>query len=169
AILYFDYAITFGAEVERFWKARFSPLSFVFYLNRYLSFFVHIPVIYEFYWAHTHSLHMYHQILAGVTQVIVAGLQIFRIHALYNEHRSITLFLFTFCVVGCVISGWSIAQTWQHPSLNHKYSRKDLPDIAVIWAIMLAFDLAVFALTISRIAVIGPKWRGSLFTLSSRW
>ncbi len=33
---------------------------------------------------------------------------------------------------------------------------------------MLAFDVAVFALTISRIAAIGPKWRGTLFTLFLR-
>lgn len=73
---------------------------------------------------------MYHQILAGVTQVIVAGkcecdslwlvdtntnacapgLQIFRIHALYHDRRSILLFLGAFCAVGCAICGVSRAE-----------------------------------------------------------
>ncbi|KAM5538874.1 hypothetical protein V8D89_007596 [Ganoderma adspersum] len=186
AILYFDYAVTFDAEVERFWKARFSSPSFVFYLNRYLSLFGHIPVIYQFYWANEQSVcskvQMYHQILAGLTQVIVAGLQIFRIHALYHDRRSIVLFLTAFCIVGCAISGWSLAQTWQQPTVNYTYSRKDFPGVgcdfslsetqglylAVIWAITLAFDFSVFVLTMSRIAPIASKCRGTLFTLFLR-
>ncbi|EJF55882.1 hypothetical protein DICSQDRAFT_175407 [Dichomitus squalens LYAD-421 SS1] len=51
-ILYFDYTLTYSAEVERFWKGRFSFASFIFYFNRYLALFGHIPVLYEFYGTH---------------------------------------------------------------------------------------------------------------------
>ncbi|TBU51490.1 hypothetical protein BD310DRAFT_953238 [Dichomitus squalens] len=167
AILYFDYALTLGREVERFWKGRFALASFVFYLNRYLSLTGHIPVIYEFYWVDDQSvsiLPMYHQMLAGVTQVIVGGLQLFRVRALYGGARSVTLFLFALCVVGCAISGWSISKTWTTPSLL----KKSVPDLAVVWVTILVFDLAVFALTVCRIVRIRPKLRGSLFTVLLR-
>ncbi|KAI1783359.1 hypothetical protein LXA43DRAFT_1187057 [Ganoderma leucocontextum] len=49
AILYYDYTLTFGMEVNRFWKGRLSFASFVFYFNRYLVLFGHMPVLYEFY------------------------------------------------------------------------------------------------------------------------
>ena len=113
------------------------------------------------------KVQMYHQILAGLTQVIVAGkckcgalwpaetypdvcvsgLQIFRIHALYHGQRSIVLCLTAFCTVGCAISGvsrvgpsahlklthgpwqWSLARTWQQPTVNYTYSRKGFPGV----------------------------------------
>ncbi|PIL26040.1 hypothetical protein GSI_11794 [Ganoderma sinense ZZ0214-1] len=59
-ILYFDYVITFGTEVERFWATRFSSPSSVFYLNRYLSLFGHIPIVYQFYEAHDQSVECKH-------------------------------------------------------------------------------------------------------------
>ena len=49
AVLYFDYSLTFGDEVERFWMRKFSPAAFGFFLNRYLSVLGHIPVMYEFF------------------------------------------------------------------------------------------------------------------------
>ena len=58
AVLYFDYALTFGMEVERFWKREFSTASFGFFLNRYLAVFAHIPIIYEFFGPQTPSVRM---------------------------------------------------------------------------------------------------------------
>lgn len=48
-ILYYDYALTFSVEVDRFWKGRLSFATLIFYFNRYLVLFGHIPVLYEFY------------------------------------------------------------------------------------------------------------------------
>jgi hypothetical protein len=48
-ILYYEYALTFSMEVERFWAQRFSWASFFFYLNRYLSLLGHIPVTMEYF------------------------------------------------------------------------------------------------------------------------
>ncbi|KAK0473746.1 hypothetical protein IW261DRAFT_675606 [Armillaria novae-zelandiae] len=51
SILYYDYALTFGLEVSRFWVHRgFSWAAFFFYLNRYLGIFGHIPVVVENFW-----------------------------------------------------------------------------------------------------------------------
>jgi hypothetical protein len=48
-ILYYEYALTFSMEVERFWPQRFSWASCFFYLNRYLSLLGHIPVTMEYF------------------------------------------------------------------------------------------------------------------------
>lgn len=41
-------------EVERFWKTkRFTWAVFFFYLNRYLTLFGHLPVIFEYFWYST--------------------------------------------------------------------------------------------------------------------
>ena len=45
-ILYYDYALTFSREVESFWPHQ-NPVGFVssiFFLNRYVAIFGHIPI-----------------------------------------------------------------------------------------------------------------------------
>ncbi|KAG6905712.1 hypothetical protein DXG01_001159, partial [Tephrocybe rancida] len=51
-ILYYDYALTLPAEIDRFWTSRtISWVSVFYYLNRYLTLFGHIPVMLQDYWA----------------------------------------------------------------------------------------------------------------------
>lgn len=48
AILYYDYALTFAREVEHFWPSPYrtgSWVSVIFFLNRYLAIFGHIPIL----------------------------------------------------------------------------------------------------------------------------
>jgi hypothetical protein len=50
ALLFYDYILTFGWEVSRYWG---SPLTFptvLFYLNRYGTTLGNIPVIFEYFW-----------------------------------------------------------------------------------------------------------------------
>ncbi|TBU26978.1 hypothetical protein BD311DRAFT_761376 [Dichomitus squalens] len=180
-ILYFDYTLTYSAEVERFWKGRFSFASFIFYFNRYLALFGHIPVLYEFYGTHKQEVsllcsrvQMYHQLLAGITQVIVAGLQLFRIHALYHGNRRITSALSCLCLVCCAISAWAVSQAWHQPSGDKTMA--GIPGVgcdltmteaqgkylSFVWASVLAWDTTVFALTVYRVLGSGSRWRGSL-------
>ncbi|KAH0589999.1 hypothetical protein H2248_000180 [Termitomyces sp. 'cryptogamus'] len=50
-LLYYDYALTLPAEIDRFWSTRsLSWTSTFFYLNRYLSLFGHIPAIVRDFW-----------------------------------------------------------------------------------------------------------------------
>ena len=51
AILYFDYLLTLVAEVERVWTSgRLNWAIGLFYVNRYVTIFGHIPVLLEFLW-----------------------------------------------------------------------------------------------------------------------
>ncbi|RPD77000.1 hypothetical protein L226DRAFT_521662 [Lentinus tigrinus ALCF2SS1-7] len=183
ALLYYDYTLTVGAEIERFWYRSWSVVSFGFFLNRYLSLLGHIPVMYELYASMSQSLcfelQKYHQVLAGVTQVVVGALQVFRIYALYSGNRRVLFLLLGMIAIGCVISGWAICQTWRsdHSDVGSisgrigcdlTMSQTQGQYLAAVWACILVFDFVVFVLTLYRVLKIGRKWRGSLFTLMLR-
>ena len=48
-ILYYDYTLTFSREVESFWphQNRVGFVSFIYFLNRYVAIFGHIPVVFR--------------------------------------------------------------------------------------------------------------------------
>ncbi|KAJ8073374.1 hypothetical protein PM082_011648 [Marasmius tenuissimus] len=50
-LLYYEYIITFGAEVSRIWAhTSFNAPTVIFYLNRYVAVFGHIPIVLEYFW-----------------------------------------------------------------------------------------------------------------------
>ena len=50
-ILYYDHALTLHMEIQRFWnRGSFKWGTFFFFLNRYLAFLGHIPVIVQYFW-----------------------------------------------------------------------------------------------------------------------
>lgn len=54
AILIYEYFLTFVYEVQRFWRVgRLNWASGLFYANRYLALFGHIPVMIEYFWSST--------------------------------------------------------------------------------------------------------------------
>ncbi|KAG6907218.1 hypothetical protein DXG01_009874 [Tephrocybe rancida] len=101
AILYYDYALTLPAEIDRFWSTRtISWVSGFYYLNRYLTLFGHIPVMVQQYWAFEGP---------SVTQAIVGILLIMRTYALYDRSLRVLLFILT-CALAAIIFGmWSVA------------------------------------------------------------
>ncbi|TBU51489.1 hypothetical protein BD310DRAFT_834222, partial [Dichomitus squalens] len=104
-ILYYDYALTIGAEVERFWMRRQSLVSLIFFLNRYLALIGHVPMIYELFWVNDTSntscgtLHVYQEPLIVAIQTVIGVLQLFRTYALYNQSRRVLSFL---CAYGLI-------------------------------------------------------------------
>ncbi|KAJ7270447.1 hypothetical protein C8J57DRAFT_976682, partial [Mycena rebaudengoi] len=49
AILLYDYALTLGREVARYWGTRLTWGSFCFYLNRYIAIFGTIPIVVQYF------------------------------------------------------------------------------------------------------------------------
>ncbi|GLB40565.1 hypothetical protein LshimejAT787_0804360 [Lyophyllum shimeji] len=131
-ILYYDYALTFSMEVERFWCTRsLSWASAFFYLNRYLVLFGHIPVMVQYYWDTQRSdseklpgrittelnsitpfrcsaLSLSHQYFAVAIQVIVGILLIMRTYALYGRKTWVLLCLCTCALAVIVYGAWSV-------------------------------------------------------------
>lgn len=57
-ILYYDHASTLQMEIERFWnRGPYTWPTFFFFLNRYLAFLGHFPVIIESFWTSTDIQH----------------------------------------------------------------------------------------------------------------
>ncbi|KAI9068858.1 hypothetical protein FKP32DRAFT_1671903 [Trametes sanguinea] len=178
-ILYYDYVLTFSEEVARYWGTRMSSMSLLFFVNRYLSLIAHIPIIVEFYWADSNSLYGYHQLLSGVTQVIVGVMQLVRTYALYGKSRRVLLSLFMLCGAGCLVSAWAVAMAWEagrtqaprHPSVQTQaergvcdltMSRIQGQYLAAVWASVLIFDAVVFTLTAVQVLRDGKPWPGGL-------
>ena len=45
ALLYYDHMLTFPDEIKLIWCQRFSVISLLFVINRYLAFVCYIPVL----------------------------------------------------------------------------------------------------------------------------
>ncbi|KAI0744770.1 hypothetical protein C8Q76DRAFT_701077 [Earliella scabrosa] len=191
AILYYDYFLTLGAEIERFWKRpKLTLAAFGYYLNRFLSLLGHIPVIYEFYGTHTQSrcstLQVYHQLLAGVTQLIVGALQIYRVYALYESSRRVLYTLVSLAAVACITSAWAISQAWKlghsagdadRSGVRERVDQRDCDlrtseiqgkYLAIVWGTILVCDAVIFVMTVYRVLQVQRRWPGSLFTLMVR-
>ncbi|RPD77003.1 hypothetical protein L226DRAFT_357034 [Lentinus tigrinus ALCF2SS1-7] len=110
ALLYYDYALTFGAEVGRFWrfrKGRPSWGTIGFFLNRYLSILGHIPVIWEFFGSEAYSVFALPGVSSDAGGRFIVALQISRVYALYNGSRKVLCSLICLSIVVFAISGVS--------------------------------------------------------------
>ncbi|KAI0754216.1 hypothetical protein C8Q80DRAFT_1216364 [Daedaleopsis nitida] len=144
-ILYYDFLLTISAEVERFWKGRFSWVSIVFLANRYLSALSHIPVVFQFF--------------AILPDPIC--------------DRRVVFFLVIILVIGGGLSVWTILTTvrnHQHDSTVIQTSagagRRSY--YAVTWGVMLIFDAVVFVLTLARTVKVAIWWHRGFFYLILR-
>ncbi|EPQ50716.1 hypothetical protein GLOTRDRAFT_133818 [Gloeophyllum trabeum ATCC 11539] len=135
ALLYYDYTLTFEIEVDRFWTPKFTSASYLFYLNRYLGIFGHIPVILQLFRAFSNKtlvissclaagperfprciqLQSYHQILSVVVQVVVGTCLIVRTYALYERARWVLWFLCSLALGVIAVGCWAITGKHTNP------------------------------------------------------
>ncbi|KAI1794503.1 hypothetical protein LXA43DRAFT_995301 [Ganoderma leucocontextum] len=159
SLLFYDYCLTLGIEIEHFWKrARVSAVSTLFVLNRYLSLLGQIPIIVEYFVILPPLLQMYHQFYAILNQAIVGLILIFRTYALYNRNKYVMMGLVALglaLVAATLISGnvkttptGSDVQS-DEPSLvgcNHSMTAEQ--GNAVGWIAMICMDTTIFILTL---------------------
>ncbi|KAJ7624786.1 hypothetical protein FB45DRAFT_924211 [Roridomyces roridus] len=170
-LLYYDYFLTLGAEVERYWWNGWSWPTILFFLNRYVNVFGTILVAFQYFWTTEStphkiqicsSLHSYHQYFAIVTQVIVGLMLILRTYALYERDKRILTFLLllTLAVIGvgvwAVVAGPSSSSDEIIPTL-HQYigcsssvTKSQALGLVAAWGGMGVFDCAIFFLTLYR-------------------
>ncbi|TFK49497.1 hypothetical protein OE88DRAFT_1663120 [Heliocybe sulcata] len=160
SILYYDYALTFRIEIDRFWIPRFTWASFLFYLNRYLGIFGHIPVALQLF--DDFSSEAYHQIFSVVVQVIVGACLIMRTYALYGRSKRILWFTCGFALSVIIFGAWAITGKHTDPQpidgigCNTTLSADQGLHLAIAWAGMTGFDATIFILTVLR-AVRAPR------------
>jgi len=169
-ILYYDYALTLPAEVDRFWSKRHISWGLaLFYGNRYLSLFGHIPVIYQYFQYFLDArgsnsnkicsiLCSYHECLSVTIQIIVGVFLVIRTYALYNRNKKV---LTLTCVCGFAVlafGAWSVisehgsSEDAELPQINCPLPMKynDAIHMAAVWTAVLSFDVLIVALTLYR-------------------
>ncbi|KAF9029125.1 hypothetical protein BDZ89DRAFT_1065648 [Hymenopellis radicata] len=185
-ILYYDWIITFGLEVERIWLHRdFSVGVLGFYINRYVGIFGHAVIIVEYFWtgfppnkeAVCHQMQRFHQYFALFVQLVVATMLIMRTYALYERSRKV-LFLqvsvaFAVVAIGCysIISGKKTALV--HLVLPYVgcpagLSKDAAYRLGAAWTGMLVFDVLVFYLTLRKALILNRRGGVNLLTVLLR-
>ncbi|EED80452.1 predicted protein [Postia placenta Mad-698-R] len=114
SIFYYDYILTFSTEYVRVWRGPKPTGSWLFYVNRYLTFFGDIAVnvgnFYNFKTAKScDDYALYRQILLIGAQVVVCIILCLRIYALYNRSKAILV-----GVVGTGATLMALAVTWKN-------------------------------------------------------
>jgi len=166
-VLYYDYALTFSMEVQRFWTQRtFSWALFFFYLNRYLSLLGHLPVIVEYFASGISEapnvcghLQTYHQYFSIVAQLVVGVLLIMRVYALYNRSRPVLVFMCT--VAACVVAFgcWVIMSGKKTPPMQRlttdigcvePLTKTEANRFTAAWGALLLSDFILFCMTLAK-------------------
>ncbi|KAF9264601.1 NUP-domain-containing protein [Marasmius fiardii PR-910] len=119
-LLYYEYFLTFEAEATRMWTQRtLTTPTLIFYINRYVAFFGHLPMIVQHFWTAApseykwmrslpqicRSLQTYHQYFALLLQIMVAVMLIFRTYALYERNKKV-LIVMVLCTVVAIMNGF---------------------------------------------------------------
>ncbi|KAJ7466786.1 hypothetical protein B0H11DRAFT_2047661 [Mycena galericulata] len=173
-ILLYDYALTIGQEVERYWGNSLTWGGGLYYLNRYSTIIGTIPVFVEYLLTTDdpgkdsvcEGFRSYHQYFTLLSQLFVCTILITRTYALY-ERNKIVLGVMALITLGG--AGFALAMMLTgtaSDALPPRLQAFGCPS-PTSRSSMLLFDVMIFALTVfkaRRYSTLG----GSLFTVLVR-
>ncbi|KAJ7460058.1 hypothetical protein B0H11DRAFT_2058636 [Mycena galericulata] len=183
-ILLYDYALTIGLEVERYWGTTLTWGGGLYYLNRYSALIGTIPVFVEYLLTTDDpgkdsvcdGFQSYHQYFALLSQLLVAVILITRTYALYEQNKIVLGFMVVI-TLGATGFGVAMALTGStSDTLPQRLQSIGCPSptdhssnlrTAAAWSGMLVFDVMIFALTMFKARRYSTR-RGSLFTVLVR-
>ncbi|OCH91426.1 hypothetical protein OBBRIDRAFT_792257 [Obba rivulosa] len=160
-MLFYDIALTFGDEVEKIWKQRFTGATFLWFMNRYISPLGYIVVIVSFNdpkWHGPACNHyvLYPEALKIVTASAVGAIFILRLYSIYSRNNKI-LVGFTVLLLaelGTKIWAFTDGAALQLPPgfVGCILTGKSAPGKRIVytWVAELVFDSAVFFATLYR-------------------
>ncbi|KAI0790370.1 hypothetical protein C8Q75DRAFT_806301 [Abortiporus biennis] len=180
-ILYYDYILTLPTEINLYWQPilstiglrsnlltsgrrdlKFSLLTALFFITRYLAIFGHIPVGIEVFWP-KHD------------PILVGFLLIIRTYALYNRSKRILWLILSTAFVVIVVGCWSIIQTGPKAlpipidiGCDPRISASAGHALAIAWSGMLGFDILIFFLTIYKAISARSNGRRTLLDILLR-
>jgi len=160
-MLFYDIALTFGDEVEKIWKQRFTGATVLWFMNRYLSPLGYIVIIVSFNdpnWGKAACNHyvLYPEALKIVTASAVGAIFILRLYSIYSRSNRI-LIAFTLLLLaelGTKIWAFTDGTALQLPPglVGCILTGKSAPGKRIVytWVAELVFDSAVFFATLYR-------------------
>ncbi|KAL0570937.1 hypothetical protein V5O48_011021 [Marasmius crinis-equi] len=175
-LLYYEYLITFEAEVTRIWAhTTLNTPTVIFYLNRYVTLFGHIPIVVQYFWTAPGS-DFKREYYAVLIQIMVGVMLIARTYALYERNKKILTGLVLFTVGAIIHGGWAVYTAKSDERHEDPVPYIGCPSsvgaslgerLAAAWLGMLIFDTIVFILTLYKALRIG-RVRGNLLPLLVR-
>ncbi|KLO06239.1 hypothetical protein SCHPADRAFT_946246 [Schizopora paradoxa] len=169
-MLFYDIFITFGDEVEKIWKQRFTVATVLWFMNRYISPLGYIVIIVSFHdpdWSKSRCNRyvLYPEALKIVTAAAIGVIFILRLYSIYG--RSVIIL----GVISCLLLAELGVKIWSFTdgtSVNLPpglvgcilTGRDNSGDRFVFtWVAELIFDTAIFVATFSRTLVIYKRHR----------
>ncbi|KAI0071035.1 hypothetical protein K474DRAFT_1607570, partial [Panus rudis PR-1116 ss-1] len=173
AILYYDWLLTLCDEVRLYWQHPFSLTSFFYYLNRYTSLIAHMPIAVEFYLdlseevRQSLTLHFRHE-----TDCTTSALLTIRTYALFGRSQVLLRCIIIYIVLAFGVALWALLQAQQLPNipydLNASLTLIFILDLSLVLSLSMAFDIAIFFLTLYKCLKIAKTTRSSLISLMMR-
>ncbi|KAL5521018.1 hypothetical protein ACEPAG_8940 [Sanghuangporus baumii] len=168
-MLYFDILITFGDEVERIWKQRFTFATVLWFMNRYLSPLGYVVVIASFQMNWPKSVCeryvLYPEILKVFTAAAIGVIFILRLYSIYGGSMVILVSFSVLLVAELAVKIWAFTDGTSvnlPPGLVGCVltGRGNSNDRFVFtWVAELVFDSIVFIATLSRTLIIYRRHR----------
>ncbi|KZV61748.1 hypothetical protein PENSPDRAFT_284329 [Peniophora sp. CONT] len=166
-ILYYDYLLTLGDEIENYWPPRrpLTWLSGLFLGTRYLTLLGFVPIVVTMVWGTETAVRkcgpvqLYHSFLEILLQIPVGLLCLLRVYALYSKDRRILwgltlsgLILLAIAIYFVTtLNGHAPAYFWSSaPLCGNSRTADDGIRFAACWSAVLVFDFLVFLLTAVR-------------------
>ncbi|KAA1473572.1 hypothetical protein DENSPDRAFT_280788 [Dentipellis sp. KUC8613] len=173
-ILYYDHLLTFSAEVRLFWsRRRLSWPSALFFINRYGALLGHVLcIIGEFMYSDNDevcfTLHEFYQLYVGFLQLVIFGLCIMRVSAIYNHNRLVIGYLLVVVLASIALYCWFYASGLHQGAqllrgrdvvgCHLMFPQSQGARLAVPWFGVLFFDCSIFVLTTAKAFRIGRQY-----------
>ncbi|TBU55118.1 hypothetical protein BD310DRAFT_714735 [Dichomitus squalens] len=160
-MLFYDITITFGDEVERIWKQRFTGATVLWFLNRYLSPLGYIVIIVSFQdpnWSKAACQHyvLYPEVLKVFTTTAVGIIFILRLYSIYAKSNTVLYGFTTLLALELAVKIWAFTDgtMLQLPPgfVGCILTGRSAPGDRLIytWVAELVFDSCVFFATLYR-------------------
>ncbi|KAF8229370.1 hypothetical protein L208DRAFT_1016555, partial [Tricholoma matsutake] len=179
-LLVYEYFLMFSREVERFWNSQRPTWPVVFFfLNRYLTLFGHVPIVFETLWysTATNKLTAYSQYFVVVVQIVVSALMIMRTYALYERSRGVLALLLGVAIGVIIVACWCLFtgngndETKDYFLITGCSSPINDPlslGFGGAWGGMLVFDVLIFIMTVFKSFMLRQRCGTGLLALVLR-
>ncbi|KAJ7131497.1 hypothetical protein C8R43DRAFT_1133724 [Mycena crocata] len=192
ALLFYDYFLTLGWESSRYWGAKASWPTVLFFLNRYGTLLGNVPVVIQAFWTapvSTNKISMYtafsnglyfdpHPYFIIIIQIIVGVMLILRTYALYQRSKRVLSLLVVFSAGVIGVGVWStvFSGTAGNPGADlplyigctYEITKPQSVGLVIAWAAMGVFDCLIFFLTLYRALSQRHRTRLPLLTVLLR-
>ncbi|KIK52290.1 hypothetical protein GYMLUDRAFT_265491 [Collybiopsis luxurians FD-317 M1] len=160
--LYYDHLLTLDAEVRLIWTRPKNMSRYLFFINRYLSFFGNIVSAVSLFStslsvSRCRSFELFHEIFLTFTQGLVTSLLTLRVYALYGCNKIFLSVVLGLIVLGVIASvcisilnrnSPSESTTSFHQGCHVLLSRDGAAKTAVAWEGILGVDTVLFLATL---------------------